>query len=227
VRRIAWDEPRRSTLFVALDRLRSIGFRPATVIDVGVASGTDPLREVFPEARHILIEPLREFIPDLERITSRLDRAEYIIAAAGAENGSTTVTLGRDLRNTSRLPIRDERHASPEHRAVETIRLDDVWRSRDLAGPTLLKIDVEGDELNVLRGAEVVLASCEYLVVEVEVREIFVGAPGPEVAVREMAERGFVLEDILEPAYGPTGALHVVDMAFVPRHGWLRANGRF
>jgi hypothetical protein len=41
-----------------LEHVTSLGFKPATVIDVGAAGGTVPLYDAFPRARHILLEPL-------------------------------------------------------------------------------------------------------------------------------------------------------------------------
>ena len=41
--------------------------KPNTVIDVDVAYGTQALYELFPNARHILIEPIEEFVPHLDK----------------------------------------------------------------------------------------------------------------------------------------------------------------
>ena len=60
------------TLAEVLDHVSRLGFRPQTVIDVGVADGTFELYRAFPNAKHLLIEPLEEFKPALERITRQL-----------------------------------------------------------------------------------------------------------------------------------------------------------
>jgi hypothetical protein len=97
-----------------------------------------------------------------------------------------------------------------------------VWTQRALEGPALIKLDVEGDELEVLRGSESVLKYCEYLALEVALRDIFVGGSRIEHVVQYLAERDFLIDDILEPAYGPAGNLTMVDLAFVPKHGCVR-----
>ena len=48
----------RTTMTETLQHISSLGFKPATVIDVGVAYGTHELYKGFPKARHLLIEPL-------------------------------------------------------------------------------------------------------------------------------------------------------------------------
>src|SRR5262249_26914553 len=64
-----------------LRHVASLGFQPATVIDVGAAEGTPPLYVVFPKAFHGLVEPLRDFEPQLKELTDRLG-GTYRIAAA-------------------------------------------------------------------------------------------------------------------------------------------------
>lgn len=71
----------RVSMAEVLDHFAALGFSPATVIDVGVASGTPALYTRFPNARHLLIEPLEEFEERLQTICSRYD-AEYVLAAA-------------------------------------------------------------------------------------------------------------------------------------------------
>src|SRR5947199_5134856 len=56
------------------------------VFDVGVGWGTPELYEAFPQARHILVEPLVEYEPAIQQILDRYD-ADWVRAAAGAEAG--------------------------------------------------------------------------------------------------------------------------------------------
>src|SRR4051812_47949555 len=55
-----------------LRHFRKCGAQPATVIDVGVGIGTFALYEAFPEATHVLVEPLSEFKDDIARIQKSL-----------------------------------------------------------------------------------------------------------------------------------------------------------
>lgn len=71
----------RLDMLAHLRHVASLGFQPATIIDVGAAEGTPPLYAVFPKAFHVLVEPLREFEPQLKELTDRLG-GTYRIAAA-------------------------------------------------------------------------------------------------------------------------------------------------
>jgi FkbM family methyltransferase len=223
IKRRVTGGPRRSTMHSALRRLRALGFRPETVLDVGVATGTSALYETFPQARHVLVEPLREFEDDMKRIVAGLAHAEYVLAAASDHSGEVRLNVAFNGFLTSRLQTLDAPVAViGAQRTVPAITLDEIWRSRALRGPSVVKIDVEGDELAVLEGAREVLRSCQYMIVEVQIHRFVDGAPGLDVVLGRAADLGFVLDDLLELGYGPRGNLNVLDAAFVPLAGWLR-----
>lgn len=202
-------------MLAALERLKSLGFDPATVIDVGVASGTPELYRVFSRAHHVLIEPMREFVEDLRSIADRLEHADVVLAAAGEAAGQTTLNVGPELKLTSRGRLLDGGFPAHEQRLVPTVTLDDVWRERGLRAPALLKIDVEGSELGVLRGAEEMLKHTDCVVLECWFRQVFSHAPLANAVIEHMAARGFRIDDFMELAYGPDGHLRTADCLFV------------
>ena len=63
-----------------------------------------------------------------------------------------------------------------ERRSLATVRLDNVC-AREQFTPDCLKLDVEGAELAVLRGAEAILGGSLVLDVEAEFQELFRGQP--------------------------------------------------
>ena len=83
----------RNTMTGSLLLAKNLGFEPKTVIDVGAALGTFNLYETFPNARHLLIEPIAENEPYLAKICRKLKSAEYIIAAASKESGVCTLSV--------------------------------------------------------------------------------------------------------------------------------------
>jgi FkbM family methyltransferase len=207
--------PPAGTLDNALRCLRDAGFRPATVIDVGVARGTSALYETFPGARHVLVEPLAEFIPHLQRIVAGLSNAEYILAAAGAESGTVTLHFARDLEVTSTRRLEDRAFAIPQERTVPCLTLDEIWATRRLPGPALLKLDVEGAELDAITGANTMLPSCACLVVEAALQRLYEGAPAVDQIIAELTRLGFSLFDVVGRAYHTDGRLVTADLVFV------------
>lgn len=80
------------------DRVKAIGYYPRFVIDVGVASGTAGLYSSFPKAKFVMVEPLEEFEPALVKISQTYD-AQYVVAAAGPENGETVIRVFGDMKD--------------------------------------------------------------------------------------------------------------------------------
>ena len=214
---------RRHTLRGTLEHAQRRGFKPETVIDVGAGVGTFELYETFPKARHILIEPLEENRVYLERIVGKLGNAEYIIAAATRKSGTVTINVHRDFYGSSLYSESEGPSVDGIVRTIPAITLDEVCKERELRGPYLIKVDVQGAELDVLAGADRVLKDAEYVVREICLMEFFVGGPQLHDVIVFMKEREFVVYDILDYSYRPLDeAMSHVDMAFVKESGLFR-----
>lgn len=213
---------RRCTMGEALAHIRRVGFHPATVIDVGVASGTPDLYEQFPLARHLLVEPLSEFEPVLKRI-ARSVAAEYVIAAAGPRSGTITLYVHDDLFGTSTLSEREGSEVIGVPREVPMARLDDLCRERGLRGPYLIKVDVQGAELSVVEGASGLLDDTEVLILETSLFPFSEDCPQLHDVVKRMKDSGFVVYDIFGGHHRPLdNALAQIDLVFVKDKGVFR-----
>jgi FkbM family methyltransferase len=133
--------------------LASILRRDGSAIDVGAHSGA-VLREILrvaPEGRHIAYEPL----PVLARqLTAEFPGVEVRNAALSDTNGSVDFIHVEAAPELSGMRERDYGAYADTPRTtitVRTERLDDVLPAGFV--PDLIKIDVEGAELLVLRGA--------------------------------------------------------------------------
>lgn len=210
-----------------LDHISELGFKPQTVIDVGVASGTFALYRKFPEARHILIEPLKEFEEDLKFISLNYN-AEYIVAAAGAKKGNTIINVHPDLVGSSIFKETEGSYVDGITREVPMITIDDLCQERKLKHPYLIKIDVQGAELMVLEGAASVLQHTEVIILEVSFFNCILGCPLLCDVVTYMKRHDFVVYDIFHFNYRPLDkALCQVDMMFVKESGVFRKNNSF
>jgi FkbM family methyltransferase len=209
----------RNTKRGSLINVRNLGFNPRVVIDVGAQIGTFELYETFPQSKHLIIEPVKEHGPQLLHICRQLPDAEVIIAAVTAVSGTVKLSVTQNFQYASIVKTKIE---GRELRTIDGITLDDVCRERQLQGPYLIKIDVDGLEVDVLKGAVHILNETEYVIVE---STLF----GQIYEVMDFLRvHGFVAYDIVDVMYRPIDfALWQVDMAFVKKEGQFRQNKSF
>ncbi len=205
----------RASMYGALLHAKGKGFLPKTVIDVGAGLGTFELYGAFPDAQHLLIEPIQENEIYLKKICQILDNAEYIIAAATKE--TEVVPLQVSTSNYIYSSITENREVNPacmELRQIQAITLDRLYKDRNLSGPFLIKIDVDGKELDVLYGAREILKNTEIVVMEIAIFNQF-------PLINFMKEAGFIIYDIVDIGYTPNQDLWQFDLFFVKEKGQL------
>ena len=105
-----------------LAHLKSLGFAPQTVIDVGVAYGTPPLYKAFPEAYFILCEPISDFEKYLKSHLNNL-KGEYHLCAVSDSDGTAQIYVSEQADGSS-LMHQDIKPDSPMLRTIETKTLD-------------------------------------------------------------------------------------------------------
>lgn len=208
--------------------ISSTGFSPKTVIDVGVGYGTPELYAAFPDSKLVLVEPLPEFEESIKNILSHRN-GEYLISAAGNQNG--TVTFNKHLDSLDCSSVLKEQtgpETDGEEVNVPVIRLEDYILTRNFEPPYLLKVDVQGAELDVIEGATGILNDCEVIVLEVSLFEFLKESPQFHEVILFMHKKGFVAYDIVPAITRPLdGALAQVDIAFVKENGMFRTDHRY
>ena len=177
--------------------LRNRGIQIGTVLDVGVLTGTAELMAHFPQALHILFEPVVEFNPEIARNYSRVAHEIVNVAVSDSTGEATLETYrlidipGYDLSHSN---VTAEPTEGRTHRIVPKTTLDDFLKDRELPEPYLLKIDIDGHELAAIAGAAETLKKCAMVMVEVTIDEL------PE-RIAAIAAHGFTLFDLAEPCY--------------------------
>lgn len=227
VHRIRPIPPPRASFAAALQQLARLGFQPRTVIDVGVAYHTQTLYQQFPSAKILLIEPLSEFEGSLRLICQKY-KAQYVLAAAGAGPGNATINVHADKTSSSLLKEVEGPSVDGTPRRVPVVTIDQQCQEKGLAGPYLIKVNVQGAELQVLLGAAKTLRETEAVLLEVSLFGFYVGGAQLSDVVSKMKEFGFVAYDICGLIYRPLdGALSQIHMVFVREDGMFRKSHAF
>lgn len=209
-----------------LELYRSVAPAPRHVIDVGVGDGTPWLYEAFPEAHLILVEPLREFEPAIRGILERRAGQCHLCCLAESDGEAVIEVHPWNLTGSSLLKTRSSKLLGTaggvleqvERRIVPQRRLDSI--AAGLPGPCVMKIDVEGAELGVLRGAVRTLGVTDLILLETSLLERHAGSPDLIDVGLWLKKQGFRLFEIVEIAtVGSRRISSYVDAAF------LRADG--
>lgn len=195
-----------------------------TVIDVGAHKGefACAIRAVLPGVRIYAFEPLEDCYKVLRRKIDEHGHGRTFLAAVGRQNGELTLWRSRYAKSSSILPMAElhkvsfpwTADATPQ--CVEMKSLDACNGHLDLEPKTLLKIDVQGYEAEVLRGSQQLLKKVDYVLLEVSFRPLYEGqASFPEIH-NILQRAGFSYSGNLEQLLSPVdGSLLQADALFV------------
>lgn len=141
-----------------------------TVIDIGASFGTFSLMVNYlnPKAQIYSFEPSSESFSLLKKNCSGIKNIEIINKAAG--DIDKKVNFFHDDVYPEGSQIRQSSNNSSY--VVDQISLDVFITSKKLKKISLLKIDTEGYELQVLNGAKKALSITEYLIIEINIEKL-------------------------------------------------------
>lgn len=195
-----------------------------TVLDVGANVGqyASLIRAAGFPGRIISCEPLSGAYAELSRRAAKDSAWTALNVAVGATIGTTDINVAANSFSSSVLDMTDaHRDAAPgsEYVSVETVELTTVTDlvSRHGIDParTLLKIDTQGFEAEVLKGAGELIGLFAAVQLELSFVELYAGQPLYADMLARMADAGYRIQQ-LEPGISDTdGRLLQVDGVFV------------
>lgn len=204
-----------------LQRVNRQGFDPQTILDVGANHGgwSREVRPLFPHARFFLIEPQIEMTPFLDHFTAHSPGSRWFLGGAGAVEAEAALTIWEDRQGSSFLtPEIQALVPGKQQRIVPIFTIDGLVQAGQMPVPDLIKIDVQGYELEVLRGALTCLGRSDMLIVETSLFHPFAERPTYYRVVELMEAYGYRIFDLLDLRYRPRdGALWQVDICFLRR----------
>lgn len=167
-----------------------------------------------------MIEAQAENAGYLRSVQSDLPQATPLICLLGSAEG-TELTFNVMATGSS---IYAERSNVPrEQRQLKTRTLDAVLNEARFTAPSLLiKLDVQGAELEVLRGGRAAMLNAEVVQLEVALTRYNEGAPLAEAVIAFMAEQGFSIFDICGFVRPDPSYLSQIDVLFVRQSSKLR-----
>lgn len=178
------------------------------VLDVGANRGQygSTLRGLGYKGWIVSFEPIKANFEVLENVAKRDNRWRVFRYALGAVNGRLLINVTEKSVFSSFLtPKEDSQKRFPQNRVerreeVEVRRLDGILAgcfSGIESSRIYLKMDTQGFDLEVVKGAECILARILALQTEVSFRSIYTGMPGFMESIKELQAKGFDVVDFL------------------------------
>mgnify|MGYP005855263529 CR=1 FL=1 len=193
-----------------------------TVVDIGANRGQFALaaREYAPHARVIGFEPLAPAAAVFREVFRNDPQVVLHQAAIGPEARSAPIHVAAADDSSSLLPIsklQEELYPGTQEIGTETVRvgrLIDFIAPDEILRPALLKLDVQGFELEALKGCEDMLGRFALVYVECSFAELYEGQALADDVIAWLRERGFRLSGVYHISYDSRGLAVQGDFLF-------------
>lgn len=176
--------------------LKTMDIKPKVIYDIGacIMHWTKEARKIWPDANITMFDAM--------------DHAQFLYEESGLRyfcggplgNENKQVKFYENAMNPAGNSIYKENTEffTEQHAVEKSMRtLDSVVDGMKLELPDLVKIDVQGAELDVLRGAQKTLKTCNDIVIEMQHEEYNLGAPKVEEVSEYLNSIGFELVSVI------------------------------
>ena len=193
-----------------------------TVVDIGANRGQFSLvaRQCHPQARVISFEPQPTAAAKFRAVFADDDRVTLHEVAIGPTPGNATIHVSRRDDSSSLLPITGTQvalfpgTAKADTATVRVAPLREFVSAEDIQPPAFLKLDVQGYELEALRGCEDLLDRFAYVYAECSFIELYGGQALADEVIAWLRERGFRLRGVHNMDYDRGGRAIQADFLF-------------
>jgi FkbM family methyltransferase len=180
-------------MWVRLQHLAKLGLAPEVIYDIGAAEGAWAQRvsKIWPNARIVGFEPNESRVPDLEATKAKLPNFAYQRCLLGSQVAEIEYVDSRDQTSLY------DRAATGPKVTAPMLTLDSLLARDVIPPPGFMKLDVQGYELEILKGGQRALAAAQAVLLEVNVYHLSPEMPTVLDVLNYMESQGFFWYDIL------------------------------
>jgi FkbM family methyltransferase len=180
-------------MWVRLQHVAKLGLMPDVIFDIGAAQGEWSRRasKIWPNARIVGFEPNESRVPDLEETKAKVPNFSYLRCLLGSQVAEIEYVDSLD-----RTSLYDRAATGPKA-VAPMLTLDSLLTGDVIPPPGFMKLDVQGYELEILKGGQLALAAAQAVLLEVNVYHLSPEMPIVVDVLNYMQAHGFFWYDIL------------------------------
>ena len=171
-----------------------------TVLDIGSNKGQFILliKKLYKNKIFYSFEPIREILEKQKKFFKDKRNLFFYNIGIGkkSEKKRFYITNRKDSSSFLKVErkIKDNEDYRVEEERIITIKsLDKIMSKKKLLGPILMKIDVQGFELEVLKGSYSTLKKIKYIIIEVSNDEIYFKQPLANEIIKYLNSNNFMI----------------------------------
>jgi FkbM family methyltransferase len=191
-----------------------LGVNPRVVYDIGacVLHWTIPARIVWPNSAFVAFEAMDE-----SEFLFQEHGIPYCIGLLSDQDGKEFEFYQNTIHPGGNSYYRENAAVNPDaailynnntKKIKKSITLDTAVSQKGFPLPDLIKMDVQGSELDILKGASRCLEHCQDLILELQHGEYNIGAPMKEEVIAYLESQGFRLVTGFFSGFGLQGDYH-------------------
>ncbi|HEY4326641.1 MAG TPA: FkbM family methyltransferase [Mucilaginibacter sp.] len=177
--------------------LKRVGFNPKCIFDVGANEGQTALNylKYFPASTIYCFEPVKDVFDRLSAVI-KTPQIKCVNKALGENTGQFTIYKNPDYNQVGSFNGAGDQELT-EQETVEIIRGDEFCAQNNISEIDLLKIDVEGFEIQVLNGLEKLLSNqVKYIFVEAGFHTTDQGKTHISILLAYLYEHNFIVSGL-------------------------------
>jgi FkbM family methyltransferase len=199
-------------------------YRFENILDIGANIGRFSItaHAVYPNARVIAFEPLPSCFQSVVNVAKHIPKCVALNIALGVAEGEVEMFENEFSPSSSILTLSETHKAAfpfaqkGKSVPIKMRTLDSVAHEMQIIGPTMIKIDVQGFEKNVIMGGLETIKNADVLLVELSYEELYEKQPLFEDINSQLVSMGFHFKGTMsQMAHPSNGRLIDADCFFV------------
>lgn len=190
--------------FEILTNIKQITPDLSLIIDVGANSGqfSNVSNYFYPKAKIYTFEPLEDHFLKVRNKFSKIENISVHNLALGNEEGFIVFNKNKYGHVSSVLDISEDNKYYPKDDIkkieVKITKLDSFFKEIHIPKSSLMKLDVQGFELEALKGAKKLIQKIDYIVIEANLEKLYDKQPSFTEVNSFLNDNGFEVCGMLD-----------------------------